>query len=102
MARAEVASLGRTVEAPAAARVEAGAPAKLLLRPENLRIDPHDGGVPARVVETVYLGELTQIELRLASGQMLTARQVTHGSIDLDAEVGVSWNAGTARIVPAA
>jgi spermidine/putrescine ABC transporter ATP-binding subunit len=102
IARAEVASLGRTVEAPAAAGVDAGVPAKLLLRPENLRIGARDEGVPARVVETVYLGELTQFELRLESGQLLTARQVTHGSIDLDAEVGVSWEMGKARIVPAA
>src|SRR5690606_8974593 len=61
-AEVEVPSFGRRVAAKAAAGVQAGTRALLLVRPENLRLASEDG-VAATVDEVVYLGELLALEL---------------------------------------
>ncbi len=87
-----------TLRFAAAPSVEARSHASLLIRPEHLVFAAE--GFPAEIVETVYLGELTQHSLRLESGATLVARQITDRTVGPGARVHVSWKLDTARIVP--
>lgn len=99
MATAEVEAFRRTITSPAAPGVEAGRPARLLLRPEHLLFNQADDGVPAEIVETVYLGELSQYGIVLENGQSLTVRQITDRSIQAGTRVTLSWKPDHARVV---
>lgn len=99
-ATAEVEAFRRTMVVQAAAGVEPGQTARLLLRPEHLLFNKTDDGVPAEIVETVYLGELSQYSLALESGQVLTARQITDRSLRKGMKVTLSWDPIHARVVP--
>ncbi|MDX6750387.1 ABC transporter ATP-binding protein [Geminicoccaceae bacterium 1502E] len=99
-ARAEVPAFGRTLAVAAEDGVAQGSPAQLLLRPEHVLIDQDADGIPAEIVEVIYLGELTQLTLRLESGQMLAARQITDRSLQAGAHVKLSWQPGHARVIP--
>jgi spermidine/putrescine ABC transporter ATP-binding subunit len=98
-AKIDVAALGYTVTAPAAPGISSGQPASLLLRPEHVLLDNPEG-IPAEIDEVVYLGELTALHLRLASGQMIWARQITDRSLRRGMQVAISWQEKNARIVP--
>lgn len=99
-ATAEVEAFRRTMVVQAAAGVEPGQTARLLLRPEHLLFNKTDDGVPAEIVETVYLGELSQYSLALESGHVLTARQITDRSLRKGMKVTLSWDPIHARVVP--
>ncbi|MBS3649058.1 ABC transporter ATP-binding protein [Pseudaminobacter sp. 19-2017] len=99
-ATTEVEAFRRTIVAPAAPGVEAGQTARLLLRPEHLLLNETDDGVPAEIIEAVYLGELSQYGLALESGQVLTARRITDRSLRTGMKVSLSWDPGHARVVP--
>ncbi|MGB3388127.1 MAG: ABC transporter ATP-binding protein [Pseudaminobacter sp.] len=98
-ATAEVEAFRRTIVAPAGPGVEPGKPARLLVRPEHLLFNETKDGVPAEIVETVYLGELSQYGLTLESGQILSARQITDRSFGTGANVTLSWKSEHARVV---
>jgi ABC-type Fe3+/spermidine/putrescine transport system ATPase subunit len=68
-ARLAVPGLDRPIEGRAAPGVSIGTRAAALIRPETIR--PQRDGLPGRVVERVYLGELAAIRLRLAGGHEL-------------------------------
>jgi len=95
----DVEAFRRTIRAPAAPGVEPGRPARLLLRPEHLLFNHADDGVPAEIVETVYLGELSQYGIVLENGQSLIARQITDRSIQAGTRVTLSWKPDHARVV---
>ncbi|WP_137391496.1 ABC transporter ATP-binding protein [Rhodoligotrophos defluvii] len=99
-AAVEVEALRRTLQVDAAQGVAPGAPARLLIRPEHIVLDNSAESVPAEVVEVVYLGELTQLTLRVANGTVLTSRQITDQRIGPGAKVHLWWRAGSARVVP--
>lgn len=99
-AQAEVSALGRSVTAAAAPGLQAGQQAALLIRPEHVRIAAAPG-IAAEIVELVYLGELTALNLRLPSGATLWARQITGHDLRRGTQVSIGWNPENARIVPA-
>jgi ABC-type Fe3+/spermidine/putrescine transport system ATPase subunit len=99
-ASVDVAALRGTVSAAAAPGVAPDGPAMLLLRPEHLVVAPDGEGIAAEIVEAVYLGELTQLALRLESGHVLTSRQITDASLREGATVRVCWAPDKARVVP--
>jgi spermidine/putrescine ABC transporter ATP-binding subunit len=99
-ATVEVPALRRTVSAAAAPGVAANRPAKLLLRPEHLLVAANGEGIAAEIVEIVYLGELTQLALRLESGHVLTSRQITNAGLHEGATVRLLWAPASARVVP--
>jgi ABC-type Fe3+/spermidine/putrescine transport system ATPase subunit len=99
-ATVDVPALRRTVSAAAAAGVAAKGSAMLLLRPEHLLVAPDGEGIAAQIVEAVYLGELTQLALRLESGHVLTSRQITDASLREGATVQIHWAPASARVVP--
>lgn len=98
-AQVDVPALGYTVGARAAANLEIGGSASLLLRPEHVRLDNPEG-IPAEIDEVVYLGELTALHLRLDSGERIWARQITDRSLKRSMRVAISWRPENARIVP--
>ena len=59
------AGLDRPVVGKAARGLGAGMPGSMLVRPEHVRRRP--GGLEARVVEAIYLGELTALRLQIAN-----------------------------------
>ena len=57
------------------------------------------GGLPARVVERVYLGELVAVRLALASGHELWSRRLASEWSGRDA-VEIGWDASAVSILP--
>ena len=82
--------IARPIEGGAAPGLIVGARAAALIRPESLR--PEAGGLPARIVERVYLGELVALRLVLAGGQELWCRRFSAEAPDGEStEIG--WDA---------
>ena len=99
-ASVDVEAFRRTIAVDAAPGTAAGEPARLLIRPEHVELGSDGDGVAAEIVEVIYLGELTQLTLRLESGQTLAARQITDRTLQAGARVHVSWKPGHVRAVP--
>ena len=94
-----VPGLARPIEGRAAACLRAGDPASALLRPESVLA--LTGGLPARVAERVYLGELVAVRLTLASGLELWSRRIASEWSGRDV-VEVGWDASAISILPEA
>jgi ABC-type Fe3+/spermidine/putrescine transport system ATPase subunit len=92
-----VAGFGEPFQGRLADGLRAGARASALLRPEA--IQPKAGGLPARVVERVYLGELVAVRLALASGHELWSRRLASEWSGRDA-VEIGWDASAISILP--
>ena len=92
-----VPGLAQPLEGRATNGLRAGTPACALLRPEWVRA--HAGGLPARVAERVYLGELVAVRLALASGHELWSRRLA-GEWGGREVVEVGWDAGAISILP--
>jgi ABC-type Fe3+/spermidine/putrescine transport system ATPase subunit len=92
-----VAGFGEPFQGRLADGLRAGARASALLRPEA--IQPRAGGLPARVVERVYLGELVAVRLALASGHELWSRRLASEWSGRDA-VEIGWDASAISILP--
>jgi ABC-type Fe3+/spermidine/putrescine transport system ATPase subunit len=99
-AEVEVHTLRATLSAAAAPGLGVGNPAMLLLRPEHVLVAREGEGIAAQIVETVYLGELTQLALRLESGHVITSRQITDPSLREGDAVMLRWAPANARVVP--
>ena len=74
-----------------------------LVRPERVRVAPAgiNGGRPARVVETIYLGQMVRYHLSLAANRACRGGAAVVGkAFAAGDEVAVSWD--TADIWPVA
>jgi putative spermidine/putrescine transport system ATP-binding protein len=83
----------RVEGAALAGRPVADGPAALVIRPEQLRVEPIEGGsdgarntVEATVTEVLYLGPTRKIELALPDGQAAVSRE--------NAGIGRDWQRG--------
>jgi hypothetical protein len=78
--------------------MEAGA----LFRPEAVGFaGPGEDGLPARIREVVYLGELLAIGLTLTSGQEVWRRCFSGTEVPVEGrDVRLSWRPDDVRIVP--
>jgi ABC-type Fe3+/spermidine/putrescine transport system ATPase subunit len=94
---------GETVELPGGVRLrvvpatprETGAAARLLIRPERVRLGAATAGaVPARVIGVMYLGDHSQVRLELPGGQRVLA--LAPGGLELTTgeTVGVGFEPG--------
>jgi ABC-type Fe3+/spermidine/putrescine transport system ATPase subunit len=92
-----VAGFAQPLEGRAAEGVRAGGAASALLRPEAVRAQA--GGLPARVVERVYLGELVAVRLMLASGHELWSRRLASEWSGRDV-VEIGWDSSAVSILP--
>ncbi|MBZ9997855.1 ABC transporter ATP-binding protein [Mesorhizobium sp. BH1-1-4] len=99
-ASVDVEAFRRTIAVDAAPGTATGEPARLLIRPEHIELGLGGDGVAAEIVEVIYLGELTQLTLRLDGGETLAARKITDRTLRAGARVHVSWKPGHARAVP--
>ncbi len=99
-AQADVDALCHSVTAAAAPGLQAGKEAALLIRPEHVLLGAAPG-IAAEIVELVYLGELTALNLRLPGGATLWARQITGHDLRRGTQVSIGWRHDNARIVPA-
>jgi len=81
----------------AAPGLAANAPAFALIRPEAVRLIK--GGIPASVIERVYLGEITAVRLRLPNSQELWCRRFAAEVPDIEKhEIG--WDETAVSILP--
>ena len=99
--RAQIAvpDLGLDLWAAAASGLAVGMAAQLLIRPEYLSIEA-EHGIPARVDEQVYLGELQALGLRLETVERLWLRRLAGLSIAPGSTVRVGWQADRLQILP--
>ena len=96
-ARLPVPALGSTIEGRAAPGLAVGGPASALLRPEAVRHQP--GGLSARVLERIYLGEIVAVRLGLADGVSLWSRRHA-GEFPAADTVEVGWDPNAVSILP--
>ncbi|MCC7114531.1 MAG: ABC transporter ATP-binding protein [Burkholderiales bacterium] len=87
------------LEGRAAEGLRAGGQASALLRPETVRAQA--GGLEARIVERVYLGELVAVRLALAGGHELWSRRLAGEWVGGDT-VEIGWDADAVSILPSA
>jgi putative spermidine/putrescine transport system ATP-binding protein len=94
--------LGIEIVGECGAGLAIGMPAAALIRPENFGFAaPGEEGVPARIVELVYLGELVAIRLALATGQHVWRRCFSGYEMPVEGrEVRLTWQRRDVRIVP--
>ena len=94
-----VPGLAQPLEGRAANGLRPGGTGSALLRPEAIRQEP--GGLQARVVERVYLGELVAVRLALVGGQELWSRRLA-GEFAARDVVEIGWDASAISILPEA
>jgi ABC-type Fe3+/spermidine/putrescine transport system ATPase subunit len=97
-ARLEVPGLG-VVDGLAADGLDGVVDAAALIRPEDVAIQPVQGGWAARIEEVVYLGDLTALKVRLANGQDIWCRRHARLGVPTGA-VTIGWEAAAIRILP--
>jgi ABC-type Fe3+/spermidine/putrescine transport system ATPase subunit len=100
-ARLRVSGLDLLIDGTASPGLRPGTTAAALIRPENVRLDESDG-VPARIKEVVYLGELIAVRLELVDGTTLWCRRFAREGLPGDESVRVAWNREDVRILPEA
>jgi ABC-type Fe3+/spermidine/putrescine transport system ATPase subunit len=78
----------------------AGDAALLLLRPEDVVIaGDGEAGIAAEIRELVYLGELTAIRARIASGQEVWMRQIRPPALAVGDEIRIRWDPVNVRLL---
>jgi ABC-type Fe3+/spermidine/putrescine transport system ATPase subunit len=74
--------------------------AVLLVRPEDLHPSPEgEAGLDAEVAEAVYLGELTALRLKLATGQSVWMRQMKLPPLGVGENMRVRWDPTNVRLL---
>ena len=99
-AEAEVPALGRRITSAALPGLAVGGAARVLIRPEQLQLDPDGEALEAMVDEVVYLGELIALTLVLPDGTRLWLRRFADREIPRGARVRVGWQPDALRILP--
>jgi putative spermidine/putrescine transport system ATP-binding protein len=96
-----VKGLDRAVEGRAADGIAVGAAAAALIRPESVRMTGvADGKFAARLVESVYLGELVALRLQLTGGQIILCRRFVGEGLSGGDMWGVDWNPSDVSVLP--
>jgi ABC-type Fe3+/spermidine/putrescine transport system ATPase subunit len=99
---------GVTFRGCAVGALQSGRPVRAMMRPENVRLSP--AAVPgensciARVVERKYLGDVSFMHVRLASGAMVSCKDLTQrfgDELRPDDAVHAVWHPDATRIYPA-
>jgi spermidine/putrescine ABC transporter ATP-binding subunit len=91
-------------------RLARGAPANLVIRPEEIRVGGSDAEPPApglgsirgQVAVVSYLGATVDLSVRAADGSLVLARGVDRdlGDFPVGATVSLSWPAATGMVFP--
>ena len=96
-ARLSVPGLDKPLVGRAAAGARTGKRGAAMIRPENVR--PRPGGLAGRVVERVFLGEITALRLTLANSMELWSR-VLGADVPQTETVEVDWREEDVSILP--
>jgi putative spermidine/putrescine transport system ATP-binding protein len=101
-ARLAASGLDIDIVGPCAPGLAVGAEAGAIFRPEAVVFTaPGEPGLPARVAEVVYLGELLAVRLTLRSGQQVWRRCFPGTDDPVEGrDVHLSWRTEDVRIVP--
>lgn len=76
--------------------------ALLLVRPEDFRpAQAGEPGLDAEIAEVVYLGELTALRLKLATGQSVWMRQMKLPPLGVGERMRVRWDPTSVRLLEA-
>jgi putative spermidine/putrescine transport system ATP-binding protein len=100
-ARLRASGMDLVIDGPASQGVRPGAAAAALIRPEAVRLGEGEG-LPARIKEVVYLGELVAVRLELADGTTIWCRRFAREGLPGDEGVRVAWDREDVRILPEA
>jgi putative spermidine/putrescine transport system ATP-binding protein len=74
--------------------------ALLLVRPEDVAIAGEgEAGIAAELREVVYLGELTAVRARIASGQEVWMRQIRPPAFAVGDKVRIRWDPVNVRLL---
>jgi ABC-type Fe3+/spermidine/putrescine transport system ATPase subunit len=74
--------------------------ALLLVRPEDFRLASEgEPGLDAEIAETVYLGELTALRLKLETGQSVWMRQMKLPPLRVGERMRVRWDPTSVRLL---
>jgi ABC-type Fe3+/spermidine/putrescine transport system ATPase subunit len=92
-----VEGLTQPVEGRAAPGLAAGGAGSALIRPEHVK--PMPSGMPARIVERVFLGEIVALRLALAAGPELWSRRFGAEAPSGD-HVEIGWDRDAVSILP--
>jgi ABC-type Fe3+/spermidine/putrescine transport system ATPase subunit len=92
-----VQGLTQPVEGRAAPGLAAGGAGSALIRPEHVK--PMPSGMPARIVERVFLGEIVALRLALAAGPELWSRRFGAEAPSGD-HVEIGWDRDAVSILP--
>lgn len=87
-------------QAAAAEGVRPGEDCVLVVRPEHVRLQSAPGGLSGRIVESVFLGEIAAVRLRLQDGTEFWSRGLAAARVQGDGPFQVKWDERWARIVP--
>ncbi|MBV9138516.1 MAG: TOBE domain-containing protein, partial [Hyphomicrobiales bacterium] len=96
-ARLSVPGLERPLVGRAAAGVAKAMKAAAMIRPENIRLRP--GGLHGRIVERVFLGEITAMRLVVADGIQLWSR-LLGADVPQTETMDVGWRDEDVSILP--
>jgi spermidine/putrescine ABC transporter ATP-binding subunit len=81
-----------------------GSRATAIIRPECLRVGRSDeatSGLPAQVVEVIYLGQSVRYHLETPAGPLVAVAVDRRGGFRSGDAVGLNWDPGDAWIIPA-
>jgi ABC-type Fe3+/spermidine/putrescine transport system ATPase subunit len=96
-----VKGLDRPIDGAAAGGLALGAAAAALIRPESVRLTRAvDGKFAAQLIESVFLGELVALRLRLAGGQIILCRRFAGAGWSGGDAWGVDWGPDDVCILP--
>ena len=84
--------------------IRAGDAATLMVRPERIDLGPHQAGrgVPATIMDRLFMGELTRYSVELEDGTSLDVNQPNtrdRAEFDPGTKVSLVWNASDAVVV---
>ncbi|PZR83471.1 MAG: polyamine ABC transporter ATP-binding protein [Stutzerimonas stutzeri] len=72
----------------------------LLARPESITVsDPPNCGLVAEVIETLYLGEMTSVRLRLQNGHSISMRRMGSQRLRVGETLHLSLDFGSLRVL---
>ena len=95
-------TLKRTFQGTSTEDVSIGDQAALVIRPEHIFVRIAGDGLPADIVERIFLGEIQAVRLRLQDDSEIWSRSIATDRVPGHGSLVVDWNNERARIVPLA
>ena len=98
-ARLKPDGIERTIDGAASEGLCVGRRAVALIRPEAVQLSP-TAALKARLVESVYLGDVLSMRLSLAGGQVVLCRRFARDGTPESETQGIDWDPRDVHILP--